>query len=81
MRLHTGQEVELEVAERAVTLSNGLAVREARGCDGDGSPSSILTTHPELGLTRVVAGIKARWSQENYLKYMRTHFGLDRLIE
>ncbi len=25
--------------------------------------------------------IKARWSQENFIKYMREHFGLDRLIE
>ena len=39
----------------------------------------LFKCHP--GQTRVVAGIKARWSQENYLKYMRIRFGLDRLIE
>ena len=27
------------------------------------------------------AVIAARWSQENFLKYMREHYGLDRLIE
>jgi hypothetical protein len=81
VRLHTGQELELELAERTVSLSNGLSVREVRARDEDGSQSSILTTHTGLDLTRVVAGIKARWSQENFLKYMSTHFGLDRLIE
>jgi hypothetical protein len=81
VRLHTGQELELELAERPASLRNGLALREVRVLDEDGSQSSILTTHPELNLKGVAAGIKARWSQENYLKYMKTHFGLDRLIE
>ena len=81
VRLHTGQEVVLDLAERSAGLSNGLALREVRVRDADGSQSSILTTHPTLDLTRVAAAIKARWSQENYLKYMKIHFGLDRLIE
>jgi hypothetical protein len=81
VRLHSGLEVELKLAERATTLSNALTVREVRVLDEDGSQGSILTTNPRLDLTRVAAGIKARWSQENYLKYMRTHFGLDRIIE
>ena len=34
-----------------------------------------------LDLTRIAANIAARWSQENFLKYMREHYGLDRLIE
>ena len=34
-----------------------------------------------LDLTRIAASIAARWSQENFLKYMREHYGLDRLIE
>lgn len=81
VRLHTGQELELALAERPASLCNGLTVREVRVHDEDNSQSSIITTHPTLDLRRVAAGIKARWSQENYLKYMKTHFGLDRLIE
>ena len=79
--LHSGLEVELKLGERATTLSNAMTVREVRVLDEDGSQGSIITTNPRLDLTRVAAGIKARWSQENYLKYMRTHFGLDRIIE
>ncbi len=81
VRLYTGQEVEMALAERGVCLSNKLWVREVRELNDDGSQSSIVTTHRKLDLTRVAAGIKARWSQENYLKYMREHFGLDKLIE
>lgn len=81
VRLHTGQIVEMPLSERGVQLSNQLWVREVRELNDDGSQCSIVTTHRKMDLTRVAAGIGARWSQENYLKYMREHFGLDRLIE
>jgi len=81
VRLHTGREITLDLAERPASFRNGLSVREVRLRDADGSQGSILTTHPTLELPGVAAGIKARWSQENFLKYMKHHFGLDRLIE
>ena len=81
VRLHTGEEIQMAAAERGVRLSNGLWVREARELNEDGSQSSIVTTHWKMNLMKVVVSIRARWSQENYLKYMREHFGLDRLIE
>lgn len=80
VRLRTGEVVELALAERGVCLSNRLWVREVRERQDDGSQSSIVTTHRRMDLTRVAVAIGARWSQENYLKYMREHFGLDRLI-
>jgi hypothetical protein len=71
----------MSLAERGVCLSNQLWAREVRELNDTGSQCSIVTTHPKMDLTRVAAAIGARWSQENYLKYMREHFGLDRLIE
>ena len=79
--LYTSEKVELQVCEKLVTLKNALVVREIRVRPEDGSQSSIITTNFRLDLIHAVAGIKARWSQENYLKYMKTHFGLDRIIE
>jgi hypothetical protein len=76
-----GREVELNLAERVVKLGNGLEVREVRMRDEVGQQISIVTTHPGLDVGQVVVGMKARWSQENYLKYMKEHFGLDRLVE
>jgi hypothetical protein len=81
VRLHTGQVVTRELAERGTQLSNGLWMREVRARSEEGSQSSILSNHRRLNLTQMAAWMPARWSQENFLKYMREHFGLDRLIE
>lgn len=74
-----GQEVDLDLAERGVRLSNGLWVREIRHRDAAGAQTAILTTNYRLALTAVAAGMFARWSQENFLKYMRQHYALDHL--
>jgi hypothetical protein len=34
-----------------------------------------------LDPARIAARMAARWSQENFLKYMRGRYGLDRLID
>jgi hypothetical protein len=81
VRLHTGEVVQRHLAERGSCLSNGLWVREVRTRDEDGSQGSILSTNRRLDLRQIAALMPARWSQENFLKYMRQHFGLDRLIE
>jgi hypothetical protein len=81
VRLHTGEVVQRQLAERGSRLSNGLWVREVRTRDEDGSQGSILSTNRRLDLRQIAALTPARWSQENFLKYMRQHFGLDRLIE
>ena len=81
VRLVSGQVVERALAERGSCLSNGLWVREVRTRSADGSQGSILSTNRRLELLQIAALMPARWSQENFLKYMRQHFGLDRLIE
>jgi hypothetical protein len=81
VRLHTGEVVTRELAERGTRLKNDLWVREVRGRGADGHQTSILTTNQQLDLPDVAARIAARWCQENYLKYMIENFGLDRIIE
>jgi hypothetical protein len=81
VRLHTGEVVIRELAERGTCLSNGLWVREVRVRHADGQQTSIVATHGLLDLRVVAAHMAARWGQENFLKYMRENFGLDRLIE
>ena len=81
VRRHTGQVVERPLAERGTQLSNGLWVREVRERSSEVSQSSILSNDRRLDLTQIAAWMPARWSQENFLKYMREHFGLDRIIE
>ncbi len=81
VRLATGEMVERELAERGTQLSNGLWMREVRERSSNGMQSSILSNDRRLDLTQIAVWMPARWSQENFLKYMREHFGLDRLIE
>ena len=82
LRRHSGELVPRELAERGTRLSNGLWVREVRVVQaGDTHQTSILTTHPGLDLPVVAARMADRWTQENFLKYMRENFGLDRIIE
>lgn len=76
-----GQKVEMELAERGVALSNGLWVREIRQSNANGWQSSILCTDYSAPLERLAVAMFARWCQENFFKYMREHYGLDRLIE
>jgi hypothetical protein len=81
VRLHNGQIVELDLAERGTRLPNNLWVREVRPLNSSQTQTLILSTDMRLDLTRIAAEIAARWSQENFIQYIREHYGLDRLIE
>ena len=76
-----GETGELFLAERGTCLSNGLWVREIRRLDAQGHQTSILSTDYRSDLTIAAAAMFARWHQENYFKYARQHYGLDRLVE
>jgi hypothetical protein len=56
-------------------------VREVRKLGADGRQISIVSTHPSNEGRRLAALLFARWSQENFFRYMRQHFGLDALVE
>lgn len=76
-----GETVKLSLAERAATLSNGLEIREVRKKTEAGQQISILSTNRMLNTERLAVVMFARWTQENFYRYMREHFGLDCLIE
>jgi hypothetical protein len=76
-----GEITTLLLAERGTRLSNGLWLRELRRLDETGHQTSILSTDYRSDLTTAAASMFARWNQENFFKYMRQHYGLDRLIE
>jgi len=62
-------------------LTNGLWVREIRALSETGHQTAILSTDYRSDLARSAATMFARWNQENFFKYMREHFRLDRLVE
>jgi hypothetical protein len=81
VRLVSGEEVELDLAERGVRLSNGFWVREVRHRDERGHQTAMISTDYLRDLGGVAVALFARWCQENFFQYMGKHYGLDRLIE
>ncbi len=45
----------------------------------DGHQTPILTSRTDLTAAEIAYRMSARWRQENYFKYARTHFALDAL--
>ncbi|MGR8997895.1 MAG: putative transposase, partial [Gammaproteobacteria bacterium] len=81
LTLPTGEVTPVKLAERGVCLSNKLWVREIRKLTERGHQTSILATDYQSGLALIGASMFARWSQENYFKYMREHYSLDKLAD
>ena len=81
VKLAGGEVMTMKLAERGSKLSNGLWVREVRKLSETGRQTSILSTNYRADYTALAASMFARWSQENFYKYMRQHYNLDRLAE
>jgi Transposase protein len=81
VQLAGGQAVTMKLAERGSRLSNTLWVREIRKLTDSGHQTALLTTNFQASIRGLAVSLFARWSQENFFRYMREHYGLDRLVE
>ena len=81
IQLAGGEIVTMKLAERGTQLSNRLWVREIRKLTHAGHQTAILTTNYQAPMTTLAVSLFARWSQENFFRYMREHYGLDHLAE
>jgi hypothetical protein len=71
----------MTLAERGSRLSNGLWLREIRKLTERGHQTAVLATDYRSDFVPLAAAMFARWSQENFFKYAREHYGLDRLAD
>jgi len=81
VNLISGQTVEMRLAERGTCLSNGLWVREIRKLTTRGHQTAILATDYRSDIPPISGAMFARWSQENFFRYSRQHFGIDKLAD
>jgi hypothetical protein len=81
VQLAGGQPVTMKLAERGTQLSNKRWVREIRKLTDSGHQTALLTTNFQASISGLAVSLFARWSQENFFRYMREHYGLDRLVE
>ena len=81
VELAGGQTVTMKLSERGTRLSNNLWLREIRKLTDSGHQTAMLTTHFSAPMPLLAASMFARWCQENFFRYMRQQYGLDRLVE
>jgi hypothetical protein len=83
VKLVSGETVRMKLAERGTHVGKrpGLWVREVRKLAADGHQVSIVSTNFTGDAASQAVALMARWSQENFFKYMREHFGLDALVQ
>lgn len=83
VKLADGSMVRMKLAERGSRLGRGrgLWVREVRKLAEGGRQIATVSTNRSGDAAAQAAALLARWSQENFFKYMREHFGLDALAE
>ena len=83
VKLASGETVRMKLAERGTHVGKrpGLWVREVRKLAADGHQVSIVSTNFSGDAASQAVALMARWSQENFFKYMHGHFGLDALVQ
>ncbi|MBF0290147.1 MAG: hypothetical protein HQM14_20210 [SAR324 cluster bacterium] len=80
VKLSSGEMVNMNIAERGTFLPGGkIWVREIRKLCVGGHQTSIISTFYRSDTKTIAIRMFARWSQENFFKYMRQHYDLDGL--
>jgi hypothetical protein len=74
-----GSETKMLLAEKSTKLDN-VSMREIRRLSGE-HQTSVITTNKKLSLKSVAIHMFARWTQENFFKYMRQDYDFDRLLQ
>lgn len=72
-------DVKMELAEREIELE-GMKMREVRKKSEGSHQTSILTTNRKLNITWIAIYMFARWCQENFFKYLRQEYDIDRMM-
>ena len=81
--LPNGEQPSMRLAELGSWIGgkNGLWVREVRKLTASGHQTSLVSTAYSNFATQDAAWMFSRWCQENFLRYMIEHFGIDLLSE
>ncbi len=76
-----GKKVVMKLAERRINRSELFWMREIRKLNKNGHQTAIVTTNFKTKCEEIAAVMFMRWAQENFFKYMKENYGMDRLIE
>jgi hypothetical protein len=73
------QTINMQISELGTELG-GHWFREIRRKSESGHQTSIITTHPTLETTVIAGRMFARWSQENFFRYLIQDYDFDKMI-
>ena len=73
------QNVNMQLCELGTQLG-GHWFREIRRLAGDGHQTAIITTHPTLKIEFIAGRMFARWSQENFFRYLIQDYDFDKIV-
>ena len=68
------------LCEKQVDL-NGVALRVVRWLTVTGHQTSVITTKYKMSTALIALYMFSRWAQENFFRYMRQEYDIDRIIQ
>lgn len=72
-------EVKMQLCEKKIEIDN-VPLREIRKQNSNSHQTSIITTNLKLSLILIALKMFSRWTQENFFKYLRQDYDLDKMI-
>lgn len=71
--------VKMALAEKNTTINN-VKFREVRKRSASSHQTSIITTNKKISTILIAVKIFSRWTQENFFKYLRQEYDLDKIV-
>lgn len=75
-----GNMVEMKLAEKIIVIED-MPMREVRKISEDGHQTSIISSNKKLSLIVLALSMFTRWTQENFFRYMRQDYDIDRMFQ
>ena len=79
-KVGTDVETDMKLCEKQVEL-NGVELREVRRLTDTGHQTSVITTNYKISTALIAFYMFSRWTQENFFRYMRQEYDIDRIMQ
>lgn len=81
LKYPNGEEAKAKLSEKRSLIGKKIWMREIRKLTESQHQTSLISTDFASSTEDLCVNMFSRWSQENFFKYMRENFGIDKLIE